>query len=388
MWPEAFKNQFDGVTMVERLKTQVHILDSIPGAFLLTDTHSKILYANQRAARLFGFEREEIEGKRIRLFFLDEDLIYFLPNIMYLTLYQKGFEGEILLKRKDGEKVFVNLATSLFREEGDSFLSFSFKEIQLQKSLERERAEWERWACIGKVIQEVAHQIRSPIASIGGFVRRLVRSKAPVTGKEPGLEQILRETRRLEATITRLEEYLRISRPQFRREQMLDLAEEAIGLHAREARRKRIAFDLISAELNGNGECFADRGLVVKALSHLLKNSLKAVEAAVTNGGRRIIRVVLFRDQDRVGIVVSDSGMGISKRHLGQIFDPFFSTHPRQIGLGLTFVRRVMEEHGGRIEVESRLRKGTTVTLFFPRDRRRSIRRGLVFSDLSDRLEG
>ena len=77
--------------MVEILKSRHHFLDLVQVAFILTDAHSKILYTNRYTERLFGYSREEIEGERIRMLFLEEDLTYFLPNIIYLYALQKWF---------------------------------------------------------------------------------------------------------------------------------------------------------------------------------------------------------------------------------------------------------------------------------------------------------
>jgi PAS domain S-box-containing protein len=116
--------------MLEILKSRHHFLDLVQVAFILTDVHSKILYANRYTKRLFGYAKEEIEGERVRVLFLEEDLTYFLPNIIYLSLYKNGFEGEALLRQKDGAKVFVDLYTTIFNEGGEVFISFSFREIQ------------------------------------------------------------------------------------------------------------------------------------------------------------------------------------------------------------------------------------------------------------------
>ena len=93
---------------------------------------------------------------------------------------------------------------------------------------------------------------------------------------------------------------------------------------------------------------------------------------------RKTVKVTLFGSEETIGISISDHGEGIAKKNLDRIFEPFFSTRPDQMGLGLTFAKRVMEEHGGEIQVESRLKKGTTVTLIFPKDRRRKVRRELI----------
>ena len=136
-------------------KRRRQLLESVPVAFLLTDVHSKIVYANRQTEYLFGYNRSELVGKRIRLLFLKEDLIYFLTNILYLTLYKDGFEGEALLRQKDGKKIFVYLYTMSFKEEGEFFLAFIIQEIQRLKKLERERLESDHWAGIGRMVEEI-----------------------------------------------------------------------------------------------------------------------------------------------------------------------------------------------------------------------------------------
>ncbi len=109
-----------GARMAEFLKDRPGLLDSIPASFCLTDIHTRILYVNQQAELFFGYTREELEGQRLRALFLEEDLIYFLPNIVFLALYKKGFDGEALLRQKDGSKIFVHLTATSFKE-GERF---------------------------------------------------------------------------------------------------------------------------------------------------------------------------------------------------------------------------------------------------------------------------
>ena len=83
-------------------------------------------------------------------------------------------------------------------------------------------------------------------------------------------------------------------------------------------------------------------------------------------------------------VSVADKGPGIAAKNMSQIFEPFFSTRPDRVGLGLTFARRVMREHGGKVKVESQLRKGTKVTLYLPKDRRRKVRRELLAPEVGE----
>jgi PAS domain S-box-containing protein len=375
------------LTMVEILRSKPNLFDSVQVAFLLTDIHSNILYANQQARNLFGYKKEEMEGQRVRVLFLEEDLIYFLPNIIYLTLYEEGFQGEALLRHKDGTKIFVHLATTSFKEEGETFLTFSFQEIQRLKKMEKERVEADRWASLGRMVEEIAHQIRNPIVSIGGFTKRLLKSLPSSPKVEYYLEQILREAKRLEIMIQRVEEYIRIPRPIFQRENIQEVVASALQMISQEATEQGMSILLETGGVKGDGNLFIDKGLMVMALSHIFKNSLDAIRQKTIGKQRKTMKVVLLEEEENIGITVSDRGEGISKKDLSHVFDPFFSSRPNRIGLGLTFVKRVVEEHGGKMDVESQLRKGTTVRLTFPKDRRRRVRRALLSTETLERGE-
>jgi len=364
--------------MVEILKSRHQFLDLIQVAFILTDVHSKILYANRYTERLFGHAREEVEGQRIRIFFLEEDLTYLLPNIVYLTLYKNGFDGETLLRRKDGEKIFVHLSTSSFKEEGDVFLTFSFQEIQRLKKLEREKLEMERWASLGMMMEEISHQVRNPIVSIGGYTQRLMKNFSSSSKNRSYLDRILRETKRLEKIIQRVEEVVLIPRPIFQKEKVQDLAETTLQTFSRKSTESGISFNLETGALEGEEYFFIDKDVVVRTIYYILENSIEAITRMTGGRKRTTVKVALFKDEENIGIAISDKGEGIAKKNIKRIFEPFFSTRPDRVGLGLTFVKRAVEEHGGTIQVESRLKRGTTVTLTFPRDRRRKIRRELI----------
>jgi PAS domain S-box-containing protein len=366
--------------MVEMFKSQRQLVDFVQVAFVLTDVHSKILYANRFAEGLFSYGRDEMEGQRIRILFLEEDLTYFLPNIIYLTLYKNGFEGEGLLKQREGKRVFVHIATASFKEGGEIFLTFSFQEIQRLKKLEKEKAEMERWANLGMMVEEIAHRIRNPIVSIGGYAKRLSKAKSSRSVPTTYLDRIFDETQKLEGMIQRVEECILISKPAFRREKVKEVVEAALQAFSKEAAEKGIAFSLDTGTLKENGSFFIDRGLVVRALSHILRNSVEALEKA--RAKRKKVRFALFENEESVGISISDQGEGISKKNLSRIFEPFFSTRPGHMGLGLTFGKKVMVEHGGEIRAESLPRKGTTLTLIFRKDRRRKIRRELLSSEV------
>ena len=159
------------------------------------------------------------------------------------------------------------------------------------------------------------------------------------------------------------------------------MAETALRTFSREATEREISLNLETGALRGDGILFIDKGLVVKALSHILENSAEAFSSVPGGRKRRTVKVALLGDAESVGISISDRGEGIPQKNLNRIFEPFFSTRPDRVGLGLTIAKRVVEENMGSIQVESRLKKGTMVTITFPKDRRQQIRRESIIPE-------
>jgi signal transduction histidine kinase len=192
------------------------------------------------------------------------------------------------------------------------------------------------------------------------------------------VDQILEETGRLETILRRVEEYAELPRTALRRGKIQEVVETALSNFSKLAKEKGVSIQLNTDDLSGDGQLFMDRRLMVKVLGHILQNSLEALTRAAVEKSKKTLGVTLTDDGETVEVSVADKGPGIAAKHMSQIFEPFFSTRPDRVGLGLTFARRVMREHGGKVKVESQLRRGTKVTLYLPKDRRRKVRRELV----------
>ena len=361
--------------MGEILKRSHNLLDAVPATFLFTDVHSRILYANCQTENFFGYSCDEMEGERIRILFLDEDLIHFLPNIIYLTRYKDGFDGEALLRRKDGTKIFVHLFTTAFNEGGETFLSFGFQEIQRLKLLEREKLEAERWAGLGHMVEEIAHQFRNPLSSVGGYAKRILKGSLSSPKAKAYLENILQETGRMETVLQRVEELVRVPRPAFQRDTIRgDRGSSRDGSFP----QSRRAGDHPAGEqerIQGGGGIFCGPAPFDPDAGSNPGKQLRGDFPETRQRQEKGRRFSVLDDGENVGIAVTDWGQGIPKKNLGLIFDPFFTTRPERVGLGLTFVWRVIEEHGGAVRVNSIVNRGTTITMTFPKDRRRKVRR-------------
>jgi two-component system sensor histidine kinase PilS (NtrC family) len=227
-------------------------------------------------------------------------------------------------------------------------------QIQVERS--------ERLASIGRLAAGIAHEIRNPLASISGSVETL-RSLPGADAEARQLVDIaVREVDRLNGLVTELLAY---ARPRAEEKQALDLAEIITEISkAFEHERRKNDVRLEATVEQGVGIEGA-AGQIRQVIWNLLRNAAEAMP----QGGTITIRLRREEPSGRSPLTVlsvSDTGVGIAKEDLRQIFEPFFSRNPGGTGLGLATVARVVEDHRGHIEIASEPGKGTEFTLRFP----------------------
>ncbi|MCC6873721.1 MAG: HAMP domain-containing histidine kinase [Sandaracinaceae bacterium] len=218
---------------------------------------------------------------------------------------------------------------------------------------------------LGRLSAQMAHDIRNPLAAIKGAAQYLQEERAQgrsLDGAADFVELILEQTERLDRVV---QHYQRLGRA-VPEPHVLDVAalleRVADGVRAMPAvRDASITIDVEAEPLSAS----LDEDLLSAALENLARN---AVEAIGGKPGRVVLRAELERDA--VSIAVTDDGPGMDARTRERATEEFFTTKSEGTGLGLAFVRRVAQAHGGRMYVESALGKGTTVRLVVPIDRR------------------
>jgi signal transduction histidine kinase len=231
----------------------------------------------------------------------------------------------------------------------------------------------ERLATVGRMAAQITHEVRNPLASIGLYAELLGDELADrqVEDAEPKrlVRSIISEVDRLtEITETYLR-FARLPRPKLEREDLGAIVTGVLEFARAELAQAGIALELEVAP--GLPEVGADEAQLRQALLNLVRNAREALNGA---SGRLTVRVEARADDSRepagppntVIVSIQDSGAGIPREHLGQIFDPFFSTKERGTGLGLALVQQIVVEHGGRVDVTSGAGEGTTFTLSFP----------------------
>jgi PAS domain S-box-containing protein len=350
------------------------LVEVVKTGIILTNNGGEILFTNRLALNLLGYPDDALVGMSVGEFFLPEDAEFLLPNIMKLNATGVGFEGEALLRRKDGSTFFVNLSTALYRRDSveRELIIFALQDITHLKKMEKEFLDSERFAGLGKMTDEISHQIRNPIVSIGGFALRLAKDRISAEEYSQYSQIIHAEAKRLEYIIDRLAEFARVQELRYAPLTLPELFNETAVVFQDNLRRAGPRLVLPDPLSLPSTPIFGDLSFLSRALGSLIKNGLEALES---EGEVRVQGEII---DDQVLIRVTDNGTGIGAENLPFIFDPFFSTKLNYVGLGLTMARRIIQEHRGRIEVDSPPGGGTSVLITLPGERRRAIRTRLI----------
>jgi signal transduction histidine kinase len=238
-------------------------------------------------------------------------------------------------------------------------LSARVKSLLSIKEAREKLVEEEKSEAMEKMMDEVAHEIRNPLASIGGFAKR-VYDKLP--GGDPNkkyMEMIMDDVLKLEDMVKQLIELKTVAICYLESTDINDVIIEAIELYEEELAEKGI---VVKTELMDNPPLISgDKEQLKVAISNLIKNSIEAMQESP-----KVLKIATSISDGRLVIEVSDTGKGIPKDKLKSIFHPFYTSKIYGPGLGLTFTLKIIQQHRGTISVESEPGKGTMFTIRLP----------------------
>jgi signal transduction histidine kinase len=220
----------------------------------------------------------------------------------------------------------------------------------------------ERLAAIGEMAASIAHEVKGPLVSIGGFARRLTRKSVPESDEWRCADTIAREVSRLETLLTDILTYSKKTTICYTECSIVDIVEESLALVAHSCKENGIT---IRTDLEGGLAPFLGDS---QQLKQVFLNLFMNAQEAMKGGGDIDVSVKLghLDEVPAVVVVVSDSGKGIPQEILRNIFSPFFTTKATGTGLGLPIVHRIITNHLGRIEVANRPKGGAVFTVTLP----------------------
>jgi signal transduction histidine kinase len=243
-----------------------------------------------------------------------------------------------------------------FNDMGEALAEASARVNELHQ---KEIARAQHLASVGELASGLAHEIKNPVVGITHGLDLVRRRIGPNPSVDPILEEVTRELRRIGTAIRDLLSFARPASPTLVPTDLNVVVERACRLVEPSADRRGVS--LRSAVVPGIPTVQADANLLQQALVNVVLNAIEATNA----GGE--VRVSPAATRSEVVIRVSDTGSGISRAHLEQVFKPFFTTRPQGgTGLGLSITREIVERHGGAVRIESMEGVGTTVEIAIP----------------------
>jgi len=245
-----------------------------------------------------------------------------------------------------------------------SLRDFLVRQHQREAEIASRLAHVDQLAHLGELAAGLAHEIKNPLAGIQGALEVLrddAREARSEEDRAPLYEEMLSELRRVNTILQRL---LESGRPAPLRLVAADcgqLVRDTVELLAPPLRRKRVLLDAeVSSALPASR---LDPAKIRQVLVNLVQN---AAEAFDERGGHVAVRVGPFPHGDGVVLAVADDGPGIAPAVRERVFQPFFTTKFSGTGLGLAISKSIIEQHGGRVEIDSEPERGTTVYVFLP----------------------
>jgi len=345
------------------------ILSSIQAAVVLADVEGQILFANSAVKRVLGFTAAELQGKKFSVFFTPEDLKCLYPNLLYMARKKDPFEGELMLKRKNGSRFFAFWVSRVRVDlvEGRSLMVICIQDIDNLKQREKTIRET-NYGDLLKIADGIAHELRNPVVGIAGFVNKLYKSCRAAPDHDKYYNYITDNLQKIEGLVKEVEFLAHLPTPCFVENSIKDVIETASIPYHQEMKARDIDFTLSMEETR----LFVDPDLVTQAYSIVIQNAIDAIN----RGGR--ISIQSDTKGNQCHIYVTDTGRGIVPGDIPHIFDPFFSTKTDGAGMNLAVAKRIMDIHGGKVEAISQPGEGTTFLLVFALERRREIRVSLM----------
>jgi len=340
-----------------------NIIRSMRGGLISTDLDGRITEVNPAGAAILGRSPENLRGLSI---------LEVLPGAEL-----EGPSGgsppaisrrEFLHRNPGGERRTLGISASplLVPEIGVVGCVYTFQDLTDEKRRQAEDQVKERMATLGRMASAIAHEIRNPLASIGGSVKLLQNLSSLDEDQAKLISIVTRESERLNKLASDFLLYSRDQRFEFREVDIANLLEETLLLlehHPLFGSQTRIERKLPSHPV----PISADADKLRQVFWNICDNALKAMPegGALTAG----IEEAGKEDDGYVRVMISDTGIGLPEEDLKKAFEPFQSGFQNGTGLGLAIVYQLIEGHGGRIRLESAPGKGAKFTIDLPRKR-------------------
>jgi PAS domain S-box-containing protein len=342
------------------------VFNAVQEGLIVVDDQARILYANRAAERMFGFSRETARGTRMGRYLREIDW----PGILRFDEreWSRVVSREIEVSYPEHRFLAFYVVPLSDPEAGASGgAAVLFRDVTRERATTAQQVESERMRAMTLLAAGVAHEIGNPLNSLTIHLQLLQRElKSLPEEHREHLRELsdvaAREVGRLDGIITQFLAAIRPVKPRMESCRLDEVVRETLDYmrHEISSRKALVEYD----PPKGLPTVRADAGQMRQLFFNIIKNAIEAM----TDGG--VVRVEAASSDRLVAITVRDTGQGIEPGHISQVFDPYYSTKRRGSGLGMMVVQRIVRDHGGEIEINSERGRGTSVTVFLPREDR------------------
>jgi len=346
--------------LTEREARQRLLLESMADGVVVVDRHGAVVLANPAAERLLDCVEEEALGRQI------EDLLGTGAAVVRDSLRRdlSYCQEEIAVGERGAVKTVLLMGVSPVRGDGgrESGAVITLTDLSRTKEQAEERSKRDRLTVLAEVSGVVAHEIRNPLAGLTAGIQHLLTKSREGDERHEALQRMLKEGERVNRII---EDILLITRPPHLNLAPCDVSDviaEVLEQHEDNARTAGVQVRLYRSP--GLPLVRGDQARLHRALATLVSNGIESMP----EGGQLDVVVTgpALEGVNYVEVEIADSGVGIKRDEIDRVFEPFYSTKTRGTGLGLVIAKRIIDGHGGEIEIQSEEGEGTKVLVRLP----------------------
>jgi PAS domain S-box-containing protein len=357
------------VAAIEESETRYRILfESAVDAIFIIDTEGEragcIVAANQAAAKMHGYEVEELQKLCIRDLDIPGDAIVD-PDRIARIFRGEWLKMEIDHRRKDGTIFPIEVSAGLLEIKGHKFILAFDRDITARRKTEEKLQRTEHLRMCGEFAASVAHEIKNPLACMK-FAIEILSEQSPLPEKDQDvLLKVILEINRIEGLMKDMLNFTRPPKPQMLIMDINKVLTATIFFsqkHPSFSGRGDNEIEIITVIGEDMPLVMADPMQMQQIFLNLLINGAEAIHGK----GKIEVRSEYVRSEEMVQITFSDSGHGIEEDMSEKIFDPFFTTKAKGAGMGLAIVKRLVEQHEGSISLQKNKYGETSFIISLP----------------------
>jgi two-component system, LuxR family, sensor kinase FixL len=347
------------LALVDSEGHRVAILNTVPDGVLTIDEGCSIQSVNPAVERLFARPNHRLIGHHLSELVDGVSRVFdrLMPYARSGTVYEHTWD--LTARRSDGSTFPIEFSAGRFEQLGSERYTVVIRDISARQKAEARVREHEaelahvfRVSLAGEMAAGLAHELSQPLTAITAYARgclRLLAGPAPETVMlHEGLAEVVQQAERAGDVLSRLREFVRGRDHQRALIEVGPLIDGAVSLMRMEAIQRRVE---IETQIDPSmPRVLVDQIQIQQVLLNLIRNALDAIDGSNTER-RSIVVKVRYKNRCAVEISVADSGPGIATEVTETLFDPFVTTKPLGMGMGLSISRSIVESHGGSLQM-------------------------------------